>query len=113
MKGRITMSKIMFGLVLTMGMLLVGCGAQPGKNIVKYEKGATLPNLTKAPRDGVYALYSTWDTTAITSFPLMKDDKLGFDSGTDGGVVAVAGNNTYMLKVDWAKGSYYWKLQKE
>ena len=106
------MSKVMFALVLSMGMLLVGCGSQPGKNIVKYEKGSPLPTLTKAPRDGTYALYSTWDTTAIISYPLMKDDKLGFDTANDG-VVAVAGNNTYPMKIDWAKGSYFWKLQKE
>jgi hypothetical protein len=106
------MSKLMLGLVLMMGMLVVGCGAQPGKNIVKYERGST-PPMTQAPRDGTYALYSTWDTTAITSYPLMKDDKLGFENGPNGGIVAVAGNNTYPLKIDWAKGSYYWKLQKE
>jgi hypothetical protein len=107
------MSKLMLGLALTMGMLLVGCGSQSGKNIVKYEKGSNLPNLTQAPKDGQYALYSTWDTTAITTYPLMKGDKLGFDNGTNGGVVAVAGNNTYQLQIDWAKGSYFWKLQKD
>ncbi len=109
------MSKLMLGLALTMGMLLVGCGAQSGKNIVKARKGFQPPaeSDTGAAAMEQYALYSTWDTTAITSFPLMKGDKLGFDNGTDGGVVAVAGNNTYMLKVDWSKGSYFWKLQKD
>jgi hypothetical protein len=106
------MSKLMLALALTMGMLLVGCGSQPGKNIVKYEKGSN-PPLTQAPRDGNYALYSTWDTTAIITYPLMKGDKLGFDNGPDGGIVAVAGTNTYPLKIDWAKGSYFWKLQKD
>ena len=97
---------------LAMTVLLVGCGTQSGKTVVKYEKGSTLPNITQAPDDGTYALYSTWDTTAITSFALNKGDRLGFDHGAGDQVVAVAGNNTYPVKTTTMTGSYYWKRQK-
>src|SRR5205814_6694771 len=59
-----------------------------------------------------YALYSTWDTTPITSVSLVKGDKLGFDKTSDGGVVAVAGSNTYPIKPNWSKGTYYWNYRK-
>src|SRR3954452_8618383 len=97
---------------LVAAIFLIGCGAQPGKNIVKYEKHSALPLITQAPQDGTYALYSTWDTTSIISYPLMKNDRIGFDKNADDKVVAVAGSNSYPLKTDWTKGSYYWKLQK-
>jgi hypothetical protein len=101
-----------FLVVVAMGLALVGCGAQPGKSLVKYTRDSPLPNMTKAPRDGTYSLYSTWDATPIVSYPLMKDDALGFKEGDNGGAVAVAGNNTYPVKANWAKGTYYWKVQK-
>ena|SRR5438045_2047608 len=98
---------------LALGLLLTGCGAQPGKNIVKYNKGMNLPNVTEAPRDGMYALYSTWDTTAITSYSLHKGDRLGFEEGDQPNtVVAVAGNNRYPVRTTAMTGSYYWKAQK-
>jgi hypothetical protein len=107
------MSKALLGLTLVMGMLLVGCGTQPGQTMVKYNSDTTLPNLTTVGEDGSYALYSTWDTTPITTAALVKGDKLGFDKSADGGTVAVAGSNTYPIKVNWAKGSYYGNHRKK
>ena len=106
------MSKAMLGLTLAVGVLLSGCGTQPGQTMVKYTSSTSLPNLTNAPKDGTYALYSTWDTTPITSVSLVKGDKLGFDKTSDGGVVAVAGSNTYPIKPNWSKGTYYWNYRK-
>ena len=106
------MSKAFLGLSLVASLLLVGCGAQPGTTVVKYNRDSTLPNLTTVNSDGTYALYSTWDTTPITTAPLMKGDRIGFDKAADGGVVAVAGNNTWPIKPNWAKGSYYWNRRK-
>jgi hypothetical protein len=106
------MSKALLGLTLAMGLLLVGCGTQPGQTVVKYNSDTALPNLTTVPEDGQYALYSTWDTTPINTATLVKGDKLGFDKAADGGIVAVAGSNSFPIKPNWAKGSYYWNHRK-
>src|SRR5688500_2284169 len=36
---------------------LVGCGAQPGKSTLSWNKGSDPPPLAKAPKDATYALY--------------------------------------------------------
>jgi hypothetical protein len=106
------MSKALLGITLAAALLLAGCGTQPGTTVIKYNHDTPLPNLTTATEDGSYALYSTWDTTPITTVALHKDDKLGFDKAADGGTVAVAGSNTYSIKPNWAKGSFYWNHRK-
>jgi len=102
------MSRVLSGIAIVLGLLLVGCGTQPGTTVIKYNSDSTLPNLTEAPQDGKYALYSTWETTPQTTVALVKGDKVGFDKAADGSTVAVAGSNTYPIKVNWAKGTYYW-----
>ena len=106
------MSKAILGLVLAVGLLLVGCGTQPGQTMIKYNSDTTLPALMNVGEDGNYALYSTWDTTPVTTAALVKGDKLGFDKAADGSTVAVAGSNTWPIKVNWAKGTYYWNHRK-
>ena len=106
------MSKALLGVSLAVGLQLCGCGTQPGRTVIKYTSDTTLPNTTTVGQDGDYSLYSTWDTTPITTAHLMKGDRIGFDKAADGGVVAVAGNNTWPIKTNWAKGHYYWNHRK-
>ena len=89
----------------------IGCGAQPGKTVVKYERGKTA-RMTEAPRDGSYSLYSTTDTTAKVTHTLSKGDKLGFTE-KDGKVYAVAGKYEDPVETSMMAGTYYWKMQKE
>ena len=100
--------KIRFGALLMMGMLLAGCGMQPGSTLVKYEKGGDAITTT-APRDGTYSLYSTDDVTPIVKYPLSKGDKIGFESNADGTVTAVAGTNSQTIKTSMLAHNYYWK----
>jgi len=102
----------MVGVTIALGLLLIGCGTQPGKTIIKYDRETSLPNVTHVGDDGEYALYSTWDTTPIKTVALVKGDKLGFDKDAEGGTVAVAGTTTYPIKPNWARGTYYWNRRK-
>jgi len=89
-------------------LMFVGCGAQPGTNVVKYEKGG-LVRMTEAPKDATYALYGRSDMSAQIKYTLTKGDKIGFVEEA-GKVYAVAGTHKDELKIGTMTG-YYWKMQ--
>ncbi|HVT88472.1 MAG TPA: hypothetical protein VHD56_06435 [Tepidisphaeraceae bacterium] len=88
---------------------LGGCGAQPGKSIVKFESGSPA-RLTEAPARGTYALYSRFAANPDVSYKLEKGEKVGFVE-EDGKIYAVAGSHKDLLKVA-TMGAYYWKQQE-
>lgn len=92
---------------------LAGCGMQPGKSEVKYNRGDTA-RMSEASQDGIYALYGSSDATPLVRYTLTKGDKLGFKKLDDGSVVAVAGTNeTPIATTAVATRTFYWKMQKE
>lgn len=97
---------ILIAFVAAVGLLLIGCGAQPGTSIVKFEKGSPA-RLTEAPATATYSLYSRLGANPDVSYKLNKGDQLGFVE-EDGKIYAVAGNNKDELKVGMM-GAYYWK----
>jgi hypothetical protein len=103
--------KLCLSAALALGLLLAGCGMQPGSTLVKYEKGGDAITTT-APEDGNYSLYSTDDVTPMVKYPLSKGDKIGFMSNADGSVTAVAGSNSQMIKTSMLAHNYYWKEEK-
>jgi hypothetical protein len=104
------LAKTRVAALIIAGMLLAGCGMQPGSTLVKYESGGQAIETT-APTDGQYALYSTDDMTPIVKYPLNKGDKIGFDSNSDGTITAVAGSNTQTIKTSTLARTYYWKQE--
>lgn len=98
------------GLVGLMLLVLTGCGAQKGVTRVKYERGSE-PQLSEAPSDGQYALYTMTDLTPQVVRRLEQGDKLGFRKRDDGKIEAVAGDHATVL--DSKTVEAYWKKQKE
>lgn len=96
------------GLTLAIG---IGCGAQAGKTVVKYEKGKTA-RMTEAPKDATYSLYSSTDATPKVSHALKKGDKVGFTE-KDGKIYAVAGDHEDLIEASMMAPNYYWKMQKD
>lgn len=96
---------------------LVGCGAQPGKTIVKYTKSDTGDKMTMAPGNGQVTLYGMSDASGQISYPVEKDDKIGFRDDREGtgdamtgSVVAVAGSNeTKVSQGTVFNRTYMWK----
>ena len=103
------MVRILCSLALVFGMFtLAGCGAQPGKTLVKYEKGSPL-RMSEAPETATYALYKKSGLNPEVSYQLSQGDKLGFVE--DGGkVYAVAGTHKDEVTAG-TMGGYYWKMQ--
>jgi hypothetical protein len=87
--------------------LLAGCGAQPGKTVVKWD--GTADRMTEASNGGTYALYSSSATNPDITYPLAKGDKLGFVT-ENGKTYAVAGSHKDAIK---SGKVYYWKYQKD
>jgi hypothetical protein len=106
------MKRLFILMLMSFGLTLaIGCGAQPGKTVVKYEKGKTT-RMTEAPRDGTYSLYSSTDATAKVSHALSKGDKIGFTE-KDGKIYAVAGDHEEPIEAGMMARNFYWKMQKE
>lgn len=92
-------------LAMTGVMVVAGCSRMVGgKAITRYDQGKDLV-MAEATTDGQYALYSTFDSTPIATYNLSRGDKLGFEAGGSGKVVAVAGSNRITLE----DKSYLWK----
>jgi hypothetical protein len=87
--------------------LIAGCGAQPGKTVVKWDGSGD--RVTEAPASATYALYQSTAANPDISYPLSKGDRLGFT--TEGNkTYAVAGSHKDEIK----RGKvYYWKRQKD
>jgi hypothetical protein len=87
--------------------LLAGCGAQPGKTVVKWD--GTASRMTEASENATYALYSSTATNPDISYPLRKGDAIGFVT-ENGKTYAVAGQHKDEIKPSKV---YYWKRQAE
>lgn len=98
---------------LTAMLLLVGCGAQPGTTIVKYNHGDGIARMGEAPSDGTYRLYTSADANPIYTATLKKGDKLGFDKGDDGKTYAVAGNHREVVETSTLNRNVYWNRMKD
>src|ERR1700761_6812925 len=101
------MTKLLFSLSLVAALFLAGCGAQPGKSLVKWDGVGS--RVTDAPENGRYALYSSVATNPDVSYSLKRGAPVGFT--TEGGkVFAVAGSHKDEIK---SGKTYYWKMQKD
>lgn len=94
---------------------LVGCGAQPGRTVVKYGAGTTGDRMTESPFNGTAALYGSSSATPDITYPIDKGDDIGFrDERTDTGghVIAVAGDNETRIEAGTILDrTFYWKVQ--
>jgi hypothetical protein len=74
-------------------LLLTGCFSNPtNTSMLSYDKGMD-PEVIEVMQDGDYALYGMYDKFPIVTYPLQRGDKLGFERGERGRIVAIAGNN--------------------
>jgi len=87
--------------------LLIGCGAQPGKTVAKWD--GTADRMTEASKTGTYALYISTATNPDITYPLNRGDKIGFVT-ENGKTYAVAGTHKDEVKTGKV---YYWKYQKD
>lgn len=104
-------TRITGGLSLALLMIALGCGAQKGQTRIKYEKNQQT-NMITAQATGDYALYTTLDMAPQAVIPLEKGDRLGFERGEDGKVIAVAGED-YRQELSGSTLKAYWKYQGE
>lgn len=99
---------------LAAGLLLVGCGAQPGKSTVSWSKGAEPPPLVEATDDAVFALYDKKGTTPIWSGKLDEGDRYGFRRGADGKIVGYAEDaGEIPLPEGFTTRGFMWSMQEE
>jgi hypothetical protein len=101
--------------VLALSLMLVGCGAQPGKTTLTYGRGKTPPPLAKAEVSGVYKLYPSNGTTPLYTASLNKGDEYGFvmkGQGKEAKAYGYADGREIPLE-GWLTTSYYWKRQDE
>lgn len=97
---------------LAAGLFAVGCGAQSGKTIVKYDGKSVIENV--APANATYALYDSNDLEPKVRYNLRKGDRLGFVEDPDTGqIMAVAGDNEFDVDPNFLDGSLRWKMQEE
>jgi hypothetical protein len=97
------------GTCLLGGMLLVGCGAQPGASTVSWSTiSSDAPPPASAGEHADYKLFASDGTTAIFTATLDKGDQYGFVKDTDGKIVAFAKDEKIPLTNKLAT-SYYWK----
>lgn len=109
---------------LVVAVLTAGCVSNPhshgGKFIAEHRPGET-PETAETPYKAVYALYHwqeppqdapphTWlpDQQVAELFVrgLAREDKVGFEKGTNGELIAVAGNE----KIPLEDGRYCWHI---
>jgi hypothetical protein len=96
---------------VAIAFLLAGCGAQPGKTMVSYNKGKTPPPLVSAQKSANYALYASNGFNPIWTGPLSEGDKYGFRNDAAGKVWAVAGSTDNIPLESTLATAYYWKQQ--
>jgi hypothetical protein len=98
-------SRVLCVLTLAGVVAVAGCSRMVGgAAVTRYDKGKEAV-MAEATADGQYALYSTYDATPLATYNLSRGDKLGFERGDAGKVVAVAGSNRLTLE----DKSYIWK----
>ena len=93
---------------------LAGCGAQPGRTMISWDKGSDPPPLARAVDDAIYALYEEKSTTPLWSGPLDEGDEYGFRRGSSGEVVGYAeGTGEIPLPTGFTRTGYIWSMQKK
>jgi hypothetical protein len=99
--------RIIGGCVLV--ALMAGCGGQKGESYIMYERGQQA-NTIPAPKTADYALYSGTNQTPKVVIKVNKGEKLGFEKGADGKVMAVAGEK-YSTVIDPKAKESTWKMR--
>ena len=100
-----------------LALLLAGCGAQPGRTLMTYNRGsdqAPPMNMVRSP--GIYALYPSNGTNPITTKDLAAGDEYGFEKDASGKVVAVVVTQNQHQQIPLTARlatAYYWKYHKQ
>jgi hypothetical protein len=102
------------GLMVLVGMMMVGCGTQPGTTTMTYSRGKTPPPLTAVNEAGEFRLYPSNSATPTYTANLKAGDEYGFVTKGEGDnerVYGYAAGKEIPLE-GWLTTSYYWKRQK-
>ena len=105
----------MAGVVLA-AMMLAGCGVQPGRSLMTFQRGGTqAPPLADVENSGWYALYPGNGLTPLDSVLLHKGDQFGFgmDNGKIAGVYVKNKHPGYIPLTGVLTSEYIWKYQGE
>ena len=101
-------------LICTLMLLCVsipGCGAREGQKMVAYSTNTTeLPAPVTVNKAGTYALYPDDGLSPLEKVQLSSGEKIGFRRGSDGRIVAFAGEKEFSLNNVLAQ-EYIWKYQ--
>jgi hypothetical protein len=105
---RISIAFSTLACLLVSGLLLTGCGAQPGTTIMTQGANAA-PVMGNAPQSGEYMLYTAASPNPTSTVRVKEGDPLGFRRADDGHWIAVAGDQSFDLPHGTAQ--MYWKLE--
>jgi hypothetical protein len=81
-------------------------GRQPVDGLVVYRPKE--PVVIAAPAAGLYSLHSLEAAAPRITVKLMQGDRLGFEPGANGIIVAVAASYEFPLD---AAGTHYWRVE--
>jgi len=105
------------GFVALIALCLAGCGAQPGRTLMTYNRGSDqAPPLNMVRSPGIYALYPSNGTNPITTKDLAAGDVYGFEKDANGKIVAVVETQHQHQQIPLTSKlatAYYWKYQKQ
>ena len=103
--------------IVLAALCLGGCGAQPGRTLMTYNRGADqVPPLNMVRSPGIYALYPSNGANPITTKDLAAGDVYGFEKDANGKVVAVVETQHQHQQIPLTAKlatAYYWKYQKQ
>lgn len=106
-----------FAALLIATLTFVGCGAQPGTTVVRYNKDSTGDRLQPSPMAGLARLYGSSSATPEMSYNIKKGEQIGFRderTETGGQVVAVAGEQETPISAGSVfDRTYYWKVSED
>jgi hypothetical protein len=104
-------SIVLFFSLMLLCLVLPGCGAREGQKMVTYSINTTeLPAPIAVNKGGTYALYPDDGLSPLEKVQLNGGEKIGFRRGSDGRIVAFAGEKEFSLNAVLAK-EYIWKYQ--
>jgi len=99
-----------FALML-LSIALPGCGTREGQKMATYSSNTTeLPAPVTVNKAGTYALYPDDGLSPLEKVQLRNGEQIGFRRGSDGRVVAFAGDQEFSLNAVLAQ-EYIWKYQ--
>ncbi|MCS7032757.1 MAG: hypothetical protein NZ561_02040 [Phycisphaerae bacterium] len=76
---------------------LFGCAGPASTRLLSYERGGE-PEIIEVIEDGDYSLYSMTARLPVVTYPLRRGQKLGFERGERGRIIAVAGDHRVTLE---------------